>query len=1057
MIQQLLPESPEKTRQHVEGRETGADSAPSFQGGILPILQLQRALGNRNVAKLIQAKQLTPGGKIIGLQRKLTVGAADDQYEQEADRVARQVMNTPDAVVTASAERASSLGGAQNQALQTKPLAASITPIVQRQREKENDVEDDQDGEEEKDESLQAKSFSLQMNQAENSPASSSCAPGSVSAGGVPALGNAPHSSTPTAPDAGAAAEVKKMRSDPDPIAPTVRTREPTAKTGAVIQRDFLDTLGDAADTVSDAASSAADTVSDVAGDAVDAVSDAASDAVDAVSGLIDSAIGELRGAFDAIVGQINGVWDTVKSGVTNAVEGAIREASGFLDGIGAFFGAIGTALSSLDVDSLRAAWAAITGAANAALAGVQGIVAQVTATVDGLWSGLKGLADGLIGGLQSQAEGLIGRLPGPAQGPARSLWSTIEGKMTSTWRTIESSWNSLRESALKSVNQVVARVEGVVTSIKNSVITTIIETLDQVKGLFTFVKQAIANPDSLIDPIVQEIAGRLQGLPDKAKGDAQTKAQEQATSGPGAAGAGPAGAKAAPAMAATAAPGAVVIQRVIQRNAAPAAAPRSTLGVVEVISGCWDFITDKLAKIWGNLWATIKEMVIGVLDPRAIWKGLKEDWEHMTKELSTRASRFESIRTDSWDGFSEDLARFLSNLVDFPLIIWRTVNAMLGRLSVYIGLAIILGGAVAGAIAGGTGGAVFGGILGEGVAALPGGAAGVAAGAWAGAQAGYALAETVGLVLLVSFVAAEEFSIIKALNNLLWVPQNEEEQNEDFNQATDSTIAIATAALLIAIAFIGTAIAKRVWAFVKGIPGRFKPKPKVVEPEPAPPKPGEPVSANPDKLVICRVCDTVPNVPADLMAKRAKLTPEARARLDKEAKAIFPDPANPTTAQFDALRQFMEAMEKIGGGDLEVGLLRAVREDTLSIDPQTLNENPKSRAEARTVLQAEDLRLIQGKARRPDLSKGEPNLDFLLDDANGKTIGYAEIKTPVDPKLNPIVNQARDIAGNIRLYSPDVKIIIELKNLSPPDKAIFKAELVKNGADIKKIIFVNE
>ncbi|HEY5139021.1 MAG TPA: hypothetical protein VIJ25_06840, partial [Methylococcales bacterium] len=84
MTQQFLPETPEKTQQHVEGRETSPDSTLSFQGGLHPIAQLQRTLGNRNVAKLIQAKRLTPEGKIIGLQRKLTIGASDDQYEQEA-------------------------------------------------------------------------------------------------------------------------------------------------------------------------------------------------------------------------------------------------------------------------------------------------------------------------------------------------------------------------------------------------------------------------------------------------------------------------------------------------------------------------------------------------------------------------------------------------------------------------------------------------------------------------------------------------------------------------------------------------------------------------------------------------------------------------------------------------------------------------------------------------------------------------------------------------------------------------------------------------------------
>jgi hypothetical protein len=697
--------------------------------------------------------------------------------------------------------------------------------------------------------------------------------------------------------------------------------RAPTANTGAVIQRGLLDDFGEA---VSDVASSAADTVSDVASDAVDAVSDVASSAVEVVSGVIDSAIAELRGAFNAIVEQVSGVWETVKSGVTNAVDGAIREATGFLSGIGAFFGAIGTALSTLDVDSLRAAWAAITGAAGAALAGVQGLVAHVTGTIDSLWSGLKGLADGLMGGLRSRAEGLIGRLPGAAQGPARSLWRSIEEKLTSTWRAIESSWSALRESALKRVTQIVARVAGVVTSIKNSVISTIIETLDQVKGLFTFIKQLIANPDLLIDPIVQEITKRLQGLPDKAKADAQTKAQEQAASGPGATGAGPSTAQAAPS---------VNVQRFIQRDAAPAGQPRSTLSIGQVISGGWNFITDKLAKLWANLGTTIKEMVVGVLDPRAIWKGLKEDWGHMTEELSKRANRFESIRTDSWDSFSEDLSRWISNLVDFPLIIWRTANAMLGRLSVYIGLAIILGGAVAGAIAGGTGGAIFGSVV-PAAGTAAGGGVGILGGAWAGAQAGYALAETVGLVLLVSFVMGEQISIIKALNDLLWVPQSEEEQSEDFNQATDSIIAVGTAGLLMLIAFIGVAIAKRVWAFVKSIPGRFKPKPKVVEVEPTGPKPVEPPVTKSNKVIICRMCVELKMVPEDILARRAKLSPEMQQFLDDKLNNFVKDPLNPTPAEFERLRKMMDGIEKATGGDLEAGLRAAKARENPPVKP---------------------------------------------------------------------------------------------------------------------------
>ena len=61
------------------------------------------------------------------------MGAADDQYEQEADLVARQVMRIPDAVVANSIQRAMTPVEDKDKMLQTKPLASSITPFVQRE------------------------------------------------------------------------------------------------------------------------------------------------------------------------------------------------------------------------------------------------------------------------------------------------------------------------------------------------------------------------------------------------------------------------------------------------------------------------------------------------------------------------------------------------------------------------------------------------------------------------------------------------------------------------------------------------------------------------------------------------------------------------------------------------------------------------------------------------------------------------------------------------------------------------------------------------------------
>ncbi|MEE8392171.1 MAG: DUF4157 domain-containing protein [Anaerolineae bacterium] len=89
------------------------------------ILSLQHTYGNRAVTRLVQAK--------------LRVGLVGDHYEQEADRVADQVMSMPAPTSDARSAEGGGRSTVQRQVLeeeeevQMKPLAASITPVVQRQ------------------------------------------------------------------------------------------------------------------------------------------------------------------------------------------------------------------------------------------------------------------------------------------------------------------------------------------------------------------------------------------------------------------------------------------------------------------------------------------------------------------------------------------------------------------------------------------------------------------------------------------------------------------------------------------------------------------------------------------------------------------------------------------------------------------------------------------------------------------------------------------------------------------------------------------------------------
>lgn len=94
------------------------------------VLQLQRTLGNQAANKLLSGAKPRPV-----IQARLRVGPAHDPYEQEADRMAAQVMTAP-ALPGPIAQRA-----LKEDALQAKPLAAAITPLVQRAMPEEEEVQ----------------------------------------------------------------------------------------------------------------------------------------------------------------------------------------------------------------------------------------------------------------------------------------------------------------------------------------------------------------------------------------------------------------------------------------------------------------------------------------------------------------------------------------------------------------------------------------------------------------------------------------------------------------------------------------------------------------------------------------------------------------------------------------------------------------------------------------------------------------------------------------------------------------------------------------------------
>lgn len=116
---------------------------------------LRHAIGNQSVAQFLKPNPEAPNASsntaesalfaldlnrisifsptAVRLQPKLRINTAGDRYEQEADRVAEEVMRMPDPFVYPPAMK--------KPPLQTRPLASTIMPLVQRQSEPEEEEE----------------------------------------------------------------------------------------------------------------------------------------------------------------------------------------------------------------------------------------------------------------------------------------------------------------------------------------------------------------------------------------------------------------------------------------------------------------------------------------------------------------------------------------------------------------------------------------------------------------------------------------------------------------------------------------------------------------------------------------------------------------------------------------------------------------------------------------------------------------------------------------------------------------------------------------------------
>ena len=136
-----------KNKAKAEALRSSRYSTPQYPH---PVLKLQQQIGNQAVQRLLQPRHI---------QAKLTIGQPNDKYEQEADRVADQVMRMPESKIQREINEFDE-DEMEQEEIQTKPLGATITPVVQRQLTDEI--------EEEEEELLQAKEMPGQSPEVSN-------------------------------------------------------------------------------------------------------------------------------------------------------------------------------------------------------------------------------------------------------------------------------------------------------------------------------------------------------------------------------------------------------------------------------------------------------------------------------------------------------------------------------------------------------------------------------------------------------------------------------------------------------------------------------------------------------------------------------------------------------------------------------------------------------------------------------------------------------------------------------------------------------------------------
>lgn len=808
------------------------------------------------------SKQQKGSDTYFGVQAKLTVGAPNDKYEKEADSVADQV-------VAKSNSESSFFGNSnffspvsntavqrlpfeevqkkeESEEIQEKPLAESITPVVQL---KPLDIQTKCSACENEDKKVQTKGGSPnQQSTSGNFESKLSSSKGS---------GSQLNGASKTEMESGFGTNLSNVRIHTDSNAVSMSKEigaqaftngndiyfnegkySPESSSGKhLLAHELTHTIqqggssgmaqnkiqrwpgwaDSAASWVSDTASSAASSVADgavwVGGQVADGaawvggkVADGAGWVGDQLSEAADWLIERINGAIDSGTNFLDNKWETIQAFGTSSFDDIKNGFSGLASFITSPMSSMVSALSDMNADILEGTWNVLKAGGSALLAGINSIVDGVLAAGDAIWGTVSGFIDGIfdtIDGLFDNAA--FNLLPDFITSGLRSALSGLR----SLWNRVSSFWTDLWERLTSFARGIVTAVQEFIENIIVFGFQQVIAMVRKLKEIYDFVMATLMDPEGTVAPLVEGIARKIsdegpaksqelgnQLALDNFSGDS-SHTQDNGT-----------------------------IQRVMLDGE-----ERDTASLSEVIEGimyylgeAWKGLT--FSKILEMLWTTVTDL---------IWPWNSIGQQFVTLWDDEWATAYDSLYTprnllEDPIGCLRDIWSNYMILFDFPIALIRTLNNVIGLLMGWITILLML----VGAVIGGLGGATFFGV------AIP-------AGIGAGALAGLAVMEPLGLILAGSIIGLETQSAILTMGRLFTAYQVCEKRQVDIMTSVASVITAAVTAIVAIVMVILAKLIALLAEFLKGAPKRIPTPAPLPEPVPAPglpaPPPAQPVT----------------------------------------------------------------------------------------------------------------------------------------------------------------------------------------------------------------------